>query len=220
MSETSGGSEQDRRRASGPRLSRAALAATLEELRSLPNVFTAARLVLVVILWGFALAGNARVVGVGLALAFVTDVADGFAARRLNRVTPFGSRFDSLVDSLVGPSAIVWLLLLEPDVVRDHALLAGVWVAVTYTSLAVGLLRHRRFANLHLRSSRVACVAQYAFLVDVFVAGSYSPVLLYLAAGLGILSSLETLVLQLAFDGIDEEERSISRALQRRRAVA
>ena len=93
-------------------------------------------------------------------------------------------------------------------------------VAVTYTSLAVGLLRHRRFANLHLRSSRVACVAQYAFLVDVFVAGSYSPVLLYLAAGLGILSSLETLVLQLAFDGIDEEERSISRALQRRRAVA
>ena len=164
----------------------AALAATLVELRSLPNLF-AARLVLVVILWGFALAGNARVVGLGLALAFVTDAADGFAARRLNRVTPFGSRFDSLVDSVVGPSAIVWLLLLEPDVVRDHALLAGVWVAVTYASLAVGILRHRRFANLHLRSSRVACVAQYAFLVDVFIASSYSPVLLYLAAGLGIL---------------------------------
>ena len=176
--------------------------------------------VLVVVLWGFALAGNGRVVGLGLALAFVTDVADGYAARRLNRVTPFGSKFDSLVDSVVGPSAIVWLLLLEPDVVRDHALLAGVWVVVTYASLAVGLLRHRRFANLHLRSSRIACVAQYAFLVDVFVASSYSPVLLYLAAGLGILSSLETLVLQLAFDGIDEGERSFGRALKRRRAVA
>ena len=79
MSETSGGSEQDRRRASGPRLSRAALAATLEELRSLPNQFTAARLVLVVVLWGFALAGNAVAVGVGLGLAFVTDVADGYS---------------------------------------------------------------------------------------------------------------------------------------------
>ena len=55
MSETSGGSEQDRRRASGPRLSRAALAATLEELRSLPNLFTAARLVLVVIRGGLRL---------------------------------------------------------------------------------------------------------------------------------------------------------------------
>lgn len=196
------------------------LCAILSELRRLPNVLTASRLVLVIILWGFALEGNSFAVGVGLALAFFTDVADGYAARRLNEVTPFGSKFDSLVDGLVAPSAIAWLLMLEPEVVRDHLVLAGVWVAVTYTSLAVGLLRHRRFANLHLRSSRVACVAQYAFLVDVFVAGRYSPALLYLAAGIGILASTETLVLQLAFDRVDEKERSFGRALKRRRAVA
>ena len=192
----------------------------LGELRYLPNQFTAARLVLVVVLWGFALAGNATVVGVGLALAFVTDVADGYAARRLNRTSAFGSRFDSLVDGIVGPSAIAWLLLLEQEVVRDHLLLFGIWFLVTYSSLALGLLRHRRFANLHLQSSRVACVAQYAFLVDVFVAPSYSPLLLYLAAGLGIYSSAETLVLQLAFDDVTEGERSFARAFRRRRAVA
>ena len=199
----------------------ARLAYVLHELRYLPNQFTAARLVLVVVLWGFALAGNAVAVGVGLGLAFLTDVADGFAARRLNRTSSFGSKFDSLVDSLVAPSAIAWLLMLKPEVVLDHKLLAGVWVATTYASLVLGLVRHRRFANLHLQSSRIACVAQYAFLVDVFVASSYSPVLLYLAAGLGIYSSLETLVLQLAFDDLTERERSFGRALQRRgKAVA
>lgn len=197
------------------------LAYVLHELRYLPNQFTAARLVLVVVLWGFALAGNAVVVGIGLGLAFLTDVADGFAARRLNRTSSFGSKFDSLVDSLVAPSAIAWLLMLKPEVVLDHKLLAGVWVATTYASLVLGLVRHRRFANLHLRSSRIACVAQYAFLVDVFVASTYSPVLLYLAAGLGIYSSLETLVLQLAFDDLTEHERSLGRALRRRtKAVA
>ena len=196
---------------------RPALAYVLHELRYLPNQLTAARLVLVVVLWGFALAGNAVIVGIGLGLAFLTDVADGFAARRLNLTSSFGSKFDSLVDSLVAPSAIAWLLMLKPEVVLDHKLLAGVWVATTYASLVFGLVRHRRFANLHLQSSRIACVAQYAFLVDVFVASSYSPVLLYLAAGLGIYSSLETLVLQLAFDDLTEHERSIGRALQRRR---
>ncbi len=220
MQGTSAGSDRDPRRASHPRLSRAAVASTLGELRSLPNLLTATRLVLVVVLWAFALTGNALVVGVGLALAFATDVADGYAARRLNRVTPFGSKFDSIVDGLVAPSAIAWLLMLEPEVVLDHALLAGAWVVVTYTSLAVGLFRHRRFANLHLKSSRIACVAQYAFLVDVFVASSYSPLLLYLAAGLGIYSSAETLVLQLAFNRVDERERSFAGALRRRRAVA
>ena len=192
----------------------------LRELRYLPNQFTAARLVLVVVLWGFALAGNARVVGVGLALAFATDVADGYFARRLGRTSSFGSKFDSLVDSLVAPSAIAWLLMLEPEVVLEHKILAGLWVAATYASLVLGLVRHRRFANLHLQSSRLACVAQYAFLVDVFVAPDYSPLLLYIAAALGIYSSLETLVLQLAFDDLTERERSFARALRRRRAVA
>ena len=196
------------------------VARLLGELRYLPNQLTAVRLVLIVVLWGFALAGNATVVGVGLAFAFVTDVADGYAARRLNRASAFGSRFDSLVDGIVAPSAIVWLLLLEPEVVRDHLVLFGIWLLVTYSSLALGLLRHRRFANLHLQSSRIACVAQYAFLVDVFVASSYSPLLLYLAAGLGIYSSAETLVLQLAFDDVTEGERSLARAFRRRRALA
>ena len=110
--------------------------------------------------------------------------------------------------------------MLEPEVVRDHLVLFGVWVVATYASLALGLMRHRRFANLHLQSSRIACVAQYAFLVDVFVASSYSPLLLYLAAALGIYSSVETLVLQLAFDDVTEGERSLCRALRRRRAIA
>lgn len=192
----------------------------LQELRTLPNLLTAARLVLVVGLWGFALTGHSVVVGIGLALAFVTDVADGYLARRLNCVSAFGSKFDSIVDGLVAPSAIVWILLLHPEVVTDHLVLAGLWVATTYASLVVGLVRHRRFANLHLQSSRIACVAQYAFLVDVFVASSYSPPLLYLAAALGIYSSVETLVLQLAFHDVGERERSFTQALRRRRATA
>ena len=202
------------------RISREALRELLVELRSPPNLFTAARLVLVVVLWGFALAGSSVVVGIGLGLAFFTDVADGYVARRLNRVSAFGSKFDSIVDGLVAPSAIVWILLLHPEVVTEHIVLAALWFGATYASLALGLIRHRRFANLHLQSSRIACVVQYAFLVDVFVASTYSPLLLYAAAAVGIYSSVETLVLQLAFDDVTDHERSFGRALRRRRAAA
>src|SRR5436190_12437095 len=123
-----------------------------------------------VVLWGAALTGRAVVVGIGLGIAFATDVLDGYAARRLNRSSAFGSKFDSLVDGIVAPSAIAWLLILRPTVVPQHVLLVGAWFLAMYVSLGVGLVRYRRFANLHLQSSRVACVAQYAFLVDVFVA--------------------------------------------------
>jgi len=203
-----------------PHPAREAVGSLLVELRSPPNLLTAARLVLVIGLWGFALTGHSVVVGIGLALAFVTDVLDGYLARRLNRVSAFGSRFDSIVDGTIAPSAVVWILLLHPAVVTENLVLALAWVGITYASLVLGLVRHRRFANLHLQSSRIACVFQYAFLVDVFVASAYSPLLLYLAAGLGIYSSLETLVLQLAFDDVTEHERSFARALRRRRAAA
>ena len=157
------------------RLSREAVASLLIKLHSPPNLVTAARLLLVFVLWGLALSGHSVVVGIGLGLAFLTDVADGYLARRLNRISAFGSKFDSIVDGTIAPSAIVWILLLHPEVLTDHLVLAGLWVATTYASLAIGLVRHRRFANLHLQSSRIAGVAQYAFLVEVFVASSYSP---------------------------------------------
>ena len=53
----------------------------------------------------------------------------------------------------------------------------------------------------------------------MFLADAYSPVLLYLAAGLGIWSSLETLALQVAVRDVSEGERSLPRALARRRAA-
>jgi phosphatidylglycerophosphate synthase len=179
------------------------------QLRLLPNQMTAGRLLLLPALWAFALAGWSPAVGVGLALCFLLDFGDGFVARRLGQTSTFGSKFDSLVDGFIGPSAIAWILLLEPRTLLDHKLLAATWFALTYSSLAVGLVKFRRFANLHLQSARLACVVQYAFLVDAFVAPPAEPALLYAAAGAGIVASLESLLLQLTRRRVDEHAGSI-----------
>jgi len=167
------------------------------ELRLVPNQLTAARLVLVPALWALALDGQRLAVGIGLAVCFLTDFGDGFVARRLGQTSSFGSDFDSKVDQLIGPSAIAWILLFEPSAFLDNLGPAVAWLAITYASTLVGLVKFRRADNLHLQSARIAAVVQYAFIVDVFVAPPYEPILLYAAAGMGILASLESLVLQL-----------------------
>jgi len=181
----------------------------IRELRTIPNLLTALRGALLPVLWVAALRGSSLVVGIGLAACFWLDFGDGFVARKLGQTSAFGSKFDSIVDGFIAPSAIAWLLLLRPDTILHHKLLAAVWFVVTYASLAVGLLKFRRFANLHLQSSRIACVFQYAFLVDAFVAPPVLPALLYTAIGLGILSSLETLVIQLSRAHVHDRMRSI-----------
>jgi phosphatidylglycerophosphate synthase len=181
----------------------------MRQLRLVPNQLTAGRLVLLPLLWVCALQDRPRAVGVGLALCFFLDFGDGFIARRLGQTSAFGSKFDSVVDGFIAPSAIAWLFLLEPRTLLDHKLLAAAWFAITYASLAVGLVKFRRFANLHLQSARLACVVQYAFLVDAFVAPPCEPALLYAAAAAGIVSSLESLVLQLTRDEVDEHAGSV-----------
>jgi phosphatidylglycerophosphate synthase len=179
------------------------------ELRFLPNQLTAARLALIPILWVAALLGHQTLVGAGLALSFALDWGDGVAARRLGLSSAFGSRFDSITDGLLAPCAIAWLLILEPDPFLDHWVLALTWFGLTYTSIALGLFKFKRFANLHLQSARAACVFQYAFAVDTLVAPPYLPGLMYAAAGAGLLASLESLVLQLVRTDVHERLGSL-----------
>ena len=50
----------------------------LAQLRLVPNQLTLVRGILIPVLWAFALTGHSVWLGVGLAVAFFTDVADGF----------------------------------------------------------------------------------------------------------------------------------------------
>jgi phosphatidylglycerophosphate synthase len=184
------------------------------DLRLLPNQLTAARLLLVPVLWSLALARHGRAVGVGLALCLLLDWGDGFVARRWNLQSALGSTFDSIADALVMPSAVAWLLLLQRAALLDHRWVTFAWFALTYASLALGLLKFGRIGNLHLRSSRIACLAQYAFGVGALAAPPYQPALFYAAAGLGIISSLETLGLQIVRRDVHEHHGSLLRAIR------
>ena len=83
-------------------------------------------------------------------------------------------------------------------------------------SLGAGLVRFHRFANLHLYSSKAAGGFMYAFAVLTLVAGSYNRWLLLAAAGVFIVSSAETLALQLILPRVDENLGSLFLVLKRR----
>lgn len=179
------------------------------QLLSLPNLFTASRLALVPVLWVMALNNLSLYVGLGLIACFITDVLDGRLARRLHQVTEFGSKFDSLVDNLLIPSALAWLWFLQPGVYWDHP---AVWVAafaLYFGSLVVGIIKFRRFANLHLLSKRYGSVVMYAFVSSALITGQYYGWLFVAAMSIFILSSAEGMVIQLTRSEVDEHMGSI-----------
>jgi phosphatidylglycerophosphate synthase len=180
------------------------------------DLLSGMRLLLIPIIWIAAVVGNGRLVGIGLLVAGATDFLDGYLARLLKQESSAGARLDSLADNLLLGSAMAWIELLHPEILRENTALVVVTFAIYLASLAVGLIKFHQLGNLHLYSSKVAGGALYSFAVITLVTGGYEPLLLWLAAAAFIVSSAETLFAQLLLSAVDENMGSILLARKRR----
>jgi phosphatidylglycerophosphate synthase len=173
-------------------------------LRRIPNTLTWLRLSLVPVLWVCALIGEERAVGFGLAIAAVTDILDGRLARVWDVCTAFGSKLDSIADSLVSFSAIGWLLLLQPNTIRNHPFYFSAAPLVALGLLWLGWLKYRKLADFHLTSGRAAGITGYLFLIHLFIFGHSLEPLLYVLMVLSWIVAAEALMIVRTYDSVDE----------------
>jgi cardiolipin synthase len=183
--------------------------ALIRDLTKLPNLFTLTRFLLIPVLWVWAFKGYPVYLGIGLIVAGLTDAFDGAVARRWKMVTKFGSQFDSIADHILGTSAIVWLLMLEPLVYQDNKVLFLTAIILYPAGMLVGLLKFKRFANLHLYSGKLYGGLQIIFISHAFLFEGYAQWLFLLMVGVFIFSRLETLILLLSRDRVDEHMGSL-----------
>jgi phosphatidylglycerophosphate synthase len=183
--------------------------------RRVADAITWLRMLLVPVIWVFALLGDGRVVGAGLIAAGMTDFLDGLVARRLGQASLTGARLDLIADTLVLLSALAWIGLLHPEVLRENSGLIAAAAVAYIVAVGIGIANFRRLPNLHLYSSRVAGGLLYAFAVITLIAGRYDKLLLALAAATFILSCVETAAGQLMFSVAEADIGSV--LLERRR---
>ena len=175
---------------------------------TIPNLFSLLRLLLVPTLWVPALLDLPKTVGFGLILAAVTDILDGRLARRLNQTSSFGSKLDSVADRCVTCSAVGWLLVLRPEVVRAHQYFIAVLTATGVFSLALGWRNLGRLANFQFNSGRAAGIVGYLFLIDLFFVNRYAQPLFYALMVLAWIVAIEALMLLFTRDSLDERVSS------------
>ncbi|HEY8447875.1 MAG TPA: CDP-alcohol phosphatidyltransferase family protein [Thermomicrobiales bacterium] len=170
---------------------------------SLPNLLSLSRLLLVPALWIIAAAGEARAVGIGLVISGLTDILDGQIARRAGQASTFGSRIDAVADAAVNGSALGWLYLLRPDVLRDHhRILVPLAAVAIITIIAIGV-RFRRLADLHLPSGRAMAVLGYLFLIVLFTFDTYVALLFYGMVVAAWITAAEALFIVCTRDRLD-----------------
>ena len=125
---------------------------------SIPNMLSLLRLSLVPVLLGLAVSGKSDAFLQILAISLVTDVLDGYLARRLDQASELGAKLDSCADMFTYGSMILGIYWLWPGVFTAQTgyLLAA---ALSFTlPVALALSKLGEYPSYHTLAAKVTAL--------------------------------------------------------------
>jgi cardiolipin synthase len=170
-----------------------------DDLLTIPNLLSLARLALIPVFLGFLITGQDVLALIVLLAGGATDFLDGFLARRLHQVTRLGKLLDPVADRLTILSATIgltyrgflplWLLLVV--LARDVGMLCLGAVLARYRTAPPPVTRVGKAATFLLLSALPLLVVAGAFpstagvLLPIGIAVAVIGAALYWVAGVG-----------------------------------
>jgi CDP-diacylglycerol--glycerol-3-phosphate 3-phosphatidyltransferase len=186
---------------------------------NVPNVLSAYRLLMIPIILGAMVMGRRSLFFTLICVSLVTDILDGWIARRFHLETEFGARLDSLADDATYFTAFLGFVVLETDFLWVHRVAFGVLLGFKLVPLAVSFWRFGRSTSLHLYSSKITGYLQGIFVFSYFVFG-YGAWYFYLMIGFSVLASCEKLLILLTIPELNSNMRGLYWILRSRRLRA
>lgn len=163
---------------------------------NIPNVLSLYRLITFPLVLWLALSGREQAFAVMLCVNLVTDILDGFIARRFNMMTEIGARLDSIADIGTYILAVTGIFCFKAADFEPHLTSFFVYLGLFVACNLLALLKFRRFPSLHLYSWKIGGYMQGIFFFVLFVSDFYT-VFYYIMITWGILAFTEHLVVQL-----------------------
>lgn len=146
-----------------------------EPLATLPNALSALRLVLAPLMLWLAWTGRDTAFLVTLSLSLLSDLCDGWLARRFDQATQLGTLLDSygdLATYLTVPLCAWWLW---PDLIQREAWYAAAVVAAYVFPIVLGYLKYGRLTAYHTYGAKLSAVVVGSSALLLFLGGPALP---------------------------------------------
>lgn len=180
---------------------------------TLPNLLTGFRFVAAPVLLWLAWHGYGIAFMALLAVAFLTDLLDGMAARLTGQVSEFGATLDSWADVITYLTIALCCWWLWPDMVRRELLYVGMIVASCLLPAFVGIYKFGRFTSYHTWGVKLAAGSMGLTLYVMFLGGPVWP--FQVAAVICILAAIEEIIITLLLPEPESNLRSVWDVLKR-----
>ncbi len=129
------------------------------------NAVTVLRMLLSALLYPLAYTGERITFLFVFTLAGITDLLDGYLARKYHQVSELGARLDTYADQFLLVSCIFYVYYLAPELVfySIAPYVVALWIVLNNI---VCWYRHQRLANFHLWSAKLGTAG---LLIAVFL---------------------------------------------------
>ena len=140
-------------------------------------------------------------------IAGISDVADGYIARRFNWVTAAGAKLDSIADIVFHLVIFIILYIKYRWVLEENALFFFVVLGIKLLSVIVSRIKFRKIVFLHTFANKATGLIVFFAVPIIMVTmnNSFIPVLL----GIAVIAALEELIIIITEDKIDLNRKSL-----------
>jgi CDP-diacylglycerol--glycerol-3-phosphate 3-phosphatidyltransferase len=146
-----------------------------EPLWTVPNALSGLRLVLAPVLLVLAWRGAVTAFLVALSVSLLSDLCDGWFARRYDQATQLGTLLDSwgdLATYAIVPLCAWWLW---PELIRREAWYVGAIVCAYAFPIVLGYLKYGRLTSYHTWGAKLSAVLMGASALVLFAGGPALP---------------------------------------------
>lgn len=187
-----------------------------KSILTVPNLLSFYRIFSFPVVLYFALAKNESIYFILLLINLVTDVLDGFIARKFNMQTEFGARLDSFADILMYILAFVGVVCFKTFEIETHAISFSLLIAFYIIPEIISFIKFGSFPSLHLYSSKIGGFLMGSFFFTLFIVGFY-PFFYYIMFVVGIVSFLEEIICVLVLSELKSNAKGLYWVLKDKR---
>jgi cardiolipin synthase (CMP-forming) len=168
----------------------------MKNIFTIPNYISFYRILIAPLILYFIFTGQENLFALFLVINLLTDVADGYIARRFNMETEFGARLDSIADNITYLMGFTGLVFFKLDDFMPHIFSFTIFFISGTSTHIVSLIKFGRFPSLHLYSTKTGGYIQGLFFILLFTTGFITPIY-YLMVIWAVASAIEHITIQL-----------------------
>lgn len=183
---------------------------------TIPNILSLYRLVVFPWLMYLIWIESATYFSVLLIISLITDVLDGYIARKYHLQTALGARLDSIADVGTQLAAIIGMLVFKGHAFAEYLPSFYVYIGTLLFCYVLSLIKFGRFPSLHLYSWKIGGYIQGLFFFITFAFDFYAWAYLIMIFW-SFLACFEHIVIQLIIKKMLENAKGLYWVLKSRR---